>query len=540
VAEEFTESGVSAERGQEFAEPGQGSMEGRGVAEPEPMERMKAEDRFRELLEAAPDAIIEVDEAGRIILMNAATEKLFGYSRGELLGQTVEALIPAQARMRHAEHRTQYRNHPATRPMGTGMTLLARRKDGSEFPVEISLSPVQSEEGLRVTAIVRDVTERKKFEEEIRAANQQLEARAREVERADRLKTEFLASMSHELRTPLHTIIGFTDLLAEELEGPLNEKQKRFLSHVHQDSQHLLELINDILDLSKIEAGQMELHPSIFDARAVIADAINSVRPLANAKNIFLENRVEGDAFVRADPVRLREILNNLLGNAIKFTPEQGNVWIDAEAAAGRMKFTVGDTGIGISPEDQEAIFDKFRQVGPTTRGLREGTGLGLAIVKRLVEMHGGTITVESEPGVGSRFHFTVPADGESSRLPPLVLIIEDEPSARELLANYLAPLGVRTQGAASAEEGVRLARELKPDLITLDVLLPGQSGWRALRELRADQRTAEIPVFVISVLDHNRTADQTGATEYLQKPLSKDALLRALRRYVPERFGMV
>jgi PAS domain S-box-containing protein len=496
----------------------------------------KAESRFRELLEAAPDAIIEVDQEGRIVLLNAATEAIFGYRREELLGEPVERLIPEGARGRHHAHRAAYWANPVTRPMGFGMILLARRKDGSEFPVEISLSPVMIDDGFRVTAIIRDVTAKQKAEEAIRAANQQLELQNRELDRVNRLKSEFLASMSHELRTPLHTIIGFTELLAEELEGPLNEKQKRFLGHVHQDSQHLLALINDILDLSKIEAGQMELHPESFDAGLVISEAVNGIRPMASARGIAVESEVAGDTIVKADKVRFREILNNLLSNAVKFTPEGGNVRVENSVdGAGMVGFCVADTGIGIAREDQEAVFDKFRQVGSTTRGVREGTGLGLAIVKSFVEMHGGTISLESAPGQGSRFSFTVPA-GDTS--PPLVLVIEDEPGAQELLASYLEPMGVRTECASSADEGLRMARDLRPDAITLDLLMPGKSGWRVLRELRGSSETSGIPVFVVSVLDESPA--MIGATDYLQKPLKKEALVQALRKHAPARFHML
>ena len=461
------------------------------------------------LLEAAPDAIIEVDRDGRIVLLNAATEAIFGYRREELLGQPVEKLIPEGARGRHGAHRAAYWANPVTRPMGFGMILLARRSDGTEFPVEISLSPVKIDDGFRVTAIIRDVTAKQKAEEAIRAANQQLELQNRELDRANQLKSEFLASMSHELRTPLHTIIGFTELLAEELEGPLNEKQKRFLGHVHQDSRHLLELINDILDLSKIEAGQMELHPESFDASSVVAEAIQGIRPMANVRGIAVENRVARDTIVKADRVRFREILNNLLSNAVKFTPgrrEEGvrrglSATVRNRDDGGMACFCVSDTGVGIAPEDHDAVFDKFRQVGSTTRGVREGTGLGLAIVRSFVEMHGGTISLESEPGQGSRFSFTVPA-GDSS--PPLVLVIEDEPGARELLASYLEPLGIRTESASTADEGIRKARDLKPDAITLDLLMPGKSGWRVLRDLRSLPETSGIPVFVVSVLDES------------------------------------
>jgi PAS domain S-box-containing protein len=394
----------------------------------------KAERRFRELLDAAPDAILEIDGDGRIVLLNEVGEKMFGYSRAELFGQVVEILIPSDLRWRHEGHRSAYAAHPSTRPMGSGLDLYAQRKDGTRFPVEISLSPVRSEEGFRVSAIIRDVTERKQaeqkmkalhetFAQELSATNQQLELRNREVERANRLKSEFLASMSHELRTPLHTIIGFSELLTEELKGPLNNDQKRFIGHIHRDSLHLLELINEVLDLSKIEAGRLELHAETFEIAAAMDETLSSIRALAAPKSISVERRVASGISLYADRVRFKEILYNLLSNAVKFTPDGGRVWIETAAEAGSMlSVSVVDTGIGIAAEEQESVFDKFYQVGPTTKGVREGTGLGLAITKRLVDQHGGRLSVESEPGKGSRFTFTLPlsAPSEVPRAPDL------------------------------------------------------------------------------------------------------------------------
>jgi PAS domain S-box-containing protein len=378
------------------------------------------EERFRELLEAAPDAIMQVDAEGRIILLNRVTEDMFGYSRDELLGQPVEVLIPRELHARHAEHRANYRQHPMTRTMGSGLALEGIRKDGSRFPVEISLSPSSSAEGFRVTAIIRDTTERRMAEERLRRVqeeytqrlaetNAELEMTNRELERANRLKSEFLASMSHELRTPLHTIIGFSELLGEELEGPLNEKQMRFVQHIHKDSLHLLELINDVLDISKIEADRLELRPEAFDFTALIAESLASVRSLAEAKSHTLETASDVPTAVEADRLRIKQVLVNLLSNAIKFTPEGGRIRLEARVQDSFVVVSVRDTGIGIPMEEHESIFEKFHQVGATTKGVREGTGLGLAITKRLVEQHGGGIWVQSQPQQGSTFSFTLP-----------------------------------------------------------------------------------------------------------------------------------
>ncbi len=384
--------------------------------ESEARSEMVTERRFRELLEAAPDAIIEVDRQGRIVLVNRVTEKLFGYSRAELLGQAMEMLVPDVLRADHAGHRADYWDLPITRPMGSGLDLHGRRKDGSAIPVEISLSPVKSEDGFRVTAIIRDISQRRGVEERLRELERshtlELESRNREIERANQMKTEFLASMSHELRTPLHTIIGFSELLAEEIEGPLNTKQRRFIGHIHTDSLHLLELINDILDISRIESGRLELRREVFDFAAAIDETVSSVRPQASAKSIELEMRRPAPATIFADRLRIKQVLLNLLSNALKFTPDGGRIVVEAAMRVGFLEVSVSDTGIGIPKDRHEAVFDKFYQLGATTRGVREGTGLGLAITKALVAEHGGRIWLESEPGKGSRFTFTIGLEG--------------------------------------------------------------------------------------------------------------------------------
>ncbi len=249
--------------------------------------------------------------------------------------------------------------------------------------------------------------------EELADLNRQLEQRNREVEHANRMKSQFLARMSHELRTPLNAIMGFADLLAEESAGPLQEKQRRFVGHIRAGARHLLQLINDVLDVSKIEAGRIELSPVDFGALEATVEVLSIIRPLAVSKGIGVESIIEQDLLVHADRVRFKQILYNLLSNAVKFTPEGGRVWIEASRAHDFARICVGDTGIGIPPEEHAAVFEEFYQAGGTAKIAGEGTGLGLSITKRLVELHGGKIWVESEPDRGSRFSFTLPCASE-------------------------------------------------------------------------------------------------------------------------------
>jgi len=258
-------------------------------------------------------------------------------------------------------------------------------------------------------ALVQEITERKLAEKEVRRLNEELASRNEKIQDADRLKSEFLSNMSHELRTPLHTIIGFSELLTEELKGPLNDNQKRFLDHIRMDSDHLLTLINDLLDLSKIEAGRLHLQRERLDLADVLQEALSSIGPACATKGIDLTTSVDLPGPLNADRIRLKQILYNLLSNALKFTPEGGRIWVEVKAIEGLAHITVSDSGIGIPQLEHEAVFDKFHQVGATASGQRQGTGLGLPITKRLVEEHGGSIRLESEPGVGSRFTFTIP-----------------------------------------------------------------------------------------------------------------------------------
>jgi PAS domain S-box-containing protein len=415
-------------------------------------------DRFRELFEASPDAIFEVDPEGLICLASQESERLFGYTREELIGKSIDELVPARFRGQHAGHRGGYGAAPRRRPMGSGLDLWALRKDGSEFPVDIKLGPAGNGADLRVMCVIRDITGRKLAEGQIRELNQKLEQRNREVERANRMKSEFLASMSHELRTPLNAIIGFSDLLKEQNAGPLNTKQMRYMDHIANGSRHLLGLINDILDLSKIEAGRMELRTEIFAPSEGIEEAIAAIRPVADQKKLRVVTGLSQVPEIAADRQHLRQILFNLLSNAVKFTPAGGEIRVTNSLERGRCQICVADTGIGIAATETESIFESFHQAAATTKGIKEGTGLGLAITKRMVELNQGKIWVESEPRLGSRFFVELPLsaappavfaagdrDGARERDKPLVLVVEDEEAARELLTHHLEASGYQT-----------------------------------------------------------------------------------------------
>ena len=291
-------------------------------------------------------------------------------------------------------------NSPVFGPGQRIAYIIHRVEDVTEF---VRLRHRETEQGKRVESMEAEIFQR----------GSELQKKNLELEQASRTKDQFLSNMSHELRTPLHTVIGFSELLAEETPGTLNQQQKRFVDHIHKDSLHLLELINDVLDLSKIEAGRVELRKEVFDIRHVVEEVLSSLQARYLEKSISVETKIAAPPSLEADRVRFKQILYNLLANAVKFTPEGGLVRVNAVRRNGEVEFSVADNGIGIPEEDHAHVFDKFYQVGKVAVGLGEGTGLGLAITKRLVEEHGGRIWVSSQPETGSCFSFTIPLTPE-------------------------------------------------------------------------------------------------------------------------------
>jgi signal transduction histidine kinase len=365
-----------------------------------------------------------------------------------------------------------------------------------------------------------------------------------EMRQADQLKSQFLANMSHELRTPLNSIIGFSRVILKGIDGPINELQQQDLTAIYDSGQHLLNLINDILDLSKIEAGKMELN---FEENVNLADLINSVLPtvagLIKDKPITLQHNIAPELpTVRADPLKIRQVLLNLLSNAAKFT-EKGSIHISAEVRPGmhdqpEVVISVTDTGPGIAPEDRKKLFQPFSQVDASPTRKTGGSGLGLSICRHLVEMHGGRIGVESEVGKGSTFYFTLPvpnAKGAHEKIEmaqpsePLVLTIDDEKPILQLYERYLHNHGYRAYSLTDPTKAVELARHLRPFAITLDVMMPGYDGWQVLRDLKSHAETRHIPIILCTILEDREAVSGFDIAAYLTKPILEDDLIQAL-----------
>ncbi|HEY2804325.1 MAG TPA: PAS domain S-box protein [Gemmatimonadales bacterium] len=503
----------------------------------------RSRQRFEHIVESAPDATVIVDHGGEIVLVNSQTERLFGYPRADLLGKRVEMLVPERLRGRHPGHRSGYFDDPRVRPMGASLELFGLRQDGSEFPVEISLSPLEVGGGLLVSSSIRDVTERKRLEEQLRRKNEELEEQARRVQEANRLKSEFLANMSHELRTPLNAVVGFAEIIHDGKAGSVNADQKEFLGDILTSSQHLLRLINDVLDLAKVEAGKMEFHPEPVEMASLVGEVRDVVRTMTAARRIALTIDIDPDlAGIEIDASKFKQVLYNYLSNALKFTPIGGAVTVRVRPNPNdTFLLEVTDSGIGIKPNDMERLFREFEQLDASASKEYSGTGLGLALTRRIVEAQGGNVSVESTLGMGSVFRASLPRRGaqrgrlineetEPPDLLPRALVIEDREDDRAWLVRMLKAQGYHTEVARTGARALELLQGRQFDLVTLDLILPDIAGAELLRGLRAGGPNRDTPVLVVTVVPDAGFAKHLGA-EVLLKPVSEDAFAAAVGR---------
>ena len=628
---------------------------------------------FQHLVDAAPDGVIVCDQSSTIVLANAEAERMFGYERGELLAKPIDTLIPEGMRPRHAGHVRGYTGTPRLRPMGLGMELVGRKKDGSEIAIEISLSPIRTERGLLVTAGIRDVTERRRLERENRRVSNYLVSavdavqeafalfderdqlvmvnstarqlfgnalaershgvtfeqlldsalgsgvfdfsnetrevmrerwrayhrnpagtldartgtgrylrvtsrrtadhgtvctiadvtddveREAELRAASAAKTEFLSSMSHELRTPLNAILGFAQLLERDRKQPLSERQLERLHYVLRGGEHLLRLIDDVLDLSRIESGSIAVSLEAVDVRDVLDEVMVTLEPMAIRAHITLAREpVPADLPpVIVDRTRFAQILMNLGSNAIKYGKPGGHATFRTERHNGHVRVTVIDDGIGIPDDKRDRIFEPFQRAGQEA-GPIEGTGIGLTISRRLAEMMRARMGFSSQIDKGSEFWLDVPIERGSPEQParpaafaasasPLasgdrrfkVVYIEDNPSNIAFMRDVMEELsGIELLTAPTAEIGLPLVREHRPAAVILDINLPGISGFEAIKRLREWPETRTIPVIGLSaaaLAKDTARAEQAGFYRYLTKPVKVDELTAVLEQLLVE-----
>jgi PAS domain S-box-containing protein len=510
-------------------------------------ERKQAEERFRMAVEAAPAAMLMVDQHGTIVLTNALTEQVLGYTRDEIIGRPLDRLVPPRFRERHPEYRKGFFSEPRQRTMGAGRDLYALRKDGSELPVEIGLSPIHTHEGTFVLAAVTDITERKQVEAQRAELLERERAARAELERVNVMKDEFLAVLSHELRTPLNAVLGYAHLLAS---GSLPAgRTDHAIDAIRRNAQAQARLVESLLDLSRVMAGKLELSEERVDLAAVVDAAFDVVRPEADAKNVVLAvSPSSAPVSVVGDASRLQQVFWNLLSNAIKFTPRGGRVDVALEAADGQVIVTVADTGRGITPEFLPYIFDRYKQ-GDAEKG-SSGLGLGLALVRELVCAHGGSVVATSPgEGAGSTFTVTLPMSlvqgaglAESTarpnqQLPPIdILVVDDDGDVRDLLALLLEARGARVRTVSSAADALTGIRANRPDVLLADLRMPEQDGYSLIRSIRAEERgqrngrrLAAIAVSAEATITDRERAIAAGYDGHVGKPIDPDRLTQAI-----------
>jgi len=510
-----------------------------------------SENRFEAILSIADDAIISIDNSQRITLFNQGAEKIFGYTAEEVLGKKLDLLLPTRFAQEHRNHVAKFGKSSAhARRMGERQEIFGCRKDGSEFPAEASISKLDLGQESVYTVILRDITERKQVE---------------------KMKDEFVSVVSHELRTPLTSIHGSLGMLTSGLLSTTSEQGKRLLQIATDSTERLVRLINDILDIERIESGKVKMERENCDLRDLINSAINIMQPLADKAGVSLSihnsNSSSNISSIQlwADPDRIIQTLTNLFSNAIKFSEPGSTVYLMTELQKDQVLVTVQDTGRGIPEDKLESIFERFQQVDSSDSRNHDGTGLGLAICKSIVQQHGGKIWVESVLGEGSSFYFTLPiltvyyranlqgfvtdqSDYETSLITdansPLVLVCDDDPITRQELENLLLQGGYRVLTVDNGEQAIAQAVIQHPDVILLDLVMPGMNGWETMAGLKKCSDTKDIPIVICSVYkssQNNSNYQQDSNSEgvkfadWLSKPVEETDLLNSLRKVVSE-----
>jgi PAS domain S-box-containing protein len=520
----------------------------------------RSELTYRALFENSNDAIFLMSLRGEDLLFNQKALDLLGYSAEEYRALPIGATIVPE------QHPDGYARLAAA-ARGEEVPLYERSlvgKHGKQVEVEINLAPVRDAAGqvIFVQSVVRDITGRKQAQEALRASRDQLRIVNAALEKASRLKDEFLASMSHELRTPLTGILALAEALQLQTYGSLDERQRKAIANIETSGRHLLELINDILDLSKVEAGKLDMHFAPCNVADACRASLQLVKGMAGQKQIKVSFSSASDSFiVNADVRRLKQMLVNLLSNAVKFTPEAGQVGLEVrgDENAQSVRLTVWDNGIGIQPEDIGKLFQPFVLLDNSLARQHSGTGLGLSLVRHMAELHGGRIEVESVPGKGSRFTIVLPqlvtvepavdsspapeATSPSGAMPPdaaprsapMVMIADDNEQIREVLADYLVARGFRVIATTSGHELLEEAPKLHPDICLVDIQMPGMDGFEVIRRLRghSDPGVQATPILAVTALamagDRERCL-AAGANDYLSKPIVLKQLLECVR----------
>jgi len=580
------------------------------------------EERFTKFMENLPALAFMKDAEGRYVFANSAYKTILGIDPADRIGKTDDEVWPAEVAVTFRERDRQILS--TGQPLETIDALTDNAGQRiihltSKFPILREGKPAL------IGGIGMDITEAKKAEAELEALSRDLEKRVKSrtseleatqeamvnlvedlndskdelekkaleleelnirIQEATDAKSQFLANMSHELRTPLNAIIGFSEILEDQTFGELNEKQTRYINNVLVSGRHLLQLINDILDLSKVEAGKLELELSRVNIKGLLENSLIMIKEKAMKHGIKLDSHISQELMgleILADERKLKQIMFNILSNAAKFTPDGGSITLAARLGTGYpvleseisdsrnntrypipdtqypipdtdrnfIEISVADTGIGIKPEDQERVFGEFEQLDSTYARQQEGTGLGLALTRRLVELHGGRIWAESEgEGKGSTFTFVLPAKAEERKIEiptepeeplpsrpdvddsrPLILVVEDDRQASELISQYLSDAGYAVACAFDGEQAIQMARELKPYAITLDIILPKKDGWEVLADLKSFPETKDIPVVIVSIVENRPFGLNLGAIEYFVKPVNKEQLIEAVRK---------